>query len=205
MAISYSNKGAVRNQELSPELYEALTGVATNMGLGLDVFSGGQDTEGPNRVGSRRHDSGDAADMFLTREGERLDWSTPEGQKIFEDFVGQSRGAGITGIGAGDDYMQPGSIHAGYGSEAVWGAGGKGANAPEWLTAAYNGVENPGEAPTGRGIGGSQGKISAGISEAPSKLGAWQEKNRAGLGIKNDQMGNNLFQMGANLALNGGF
>ena len=41
--------------------------------------------------------------------------------------------------------MQPGSMHIGYGNEAVWGAGGKGANAPEWLRDAYHSYDQ--EAP----------------------------------------------------------
>ena len=34
--------------------------------------------------------------------------------------------------------MQPGAMHIGMGAPGVWGAGGKGANAPVWLKAAYN-------------------------------------------------------------------
>jgi hypothetical protein len=36
--------------------------------------------------------------------------------------------------------MGAGRFHVGFGNPGVWGAGGKGANAPAWLVAAYNGA-----------------------------------------------------------------
>ena len=44
--------------------------------------------------------------------------------------------AGATGVGAGIDYMGPNTVHIGFGTRAVWGAGGSAANAPAWIIAA---------------------------------------------------------------------
>ena len=141
--LTYANQGATRNQPLSDDLVEALS-FMPEMGLALKVFSGGQPAKGSGkpRVGSTRHDHGHAADAFLYRDGERLDWANPEQQPIFQEFVRRARANGVTGIGAGDGYMQPGSMHIGFGNDAVWGAGGKGANAPSWLREATGQAPN---------------------------------------------------------------
>ena len=142
--IRYANQGATRNQPLSNDLTSAL-GYLADLGVTAEVFSGGQPAEGPNRVGSHRHDHGGAADVFFYQNGRRLDWSNPDDVPIFQQIVSQGRANGLTGFGAGDNYMQPGSIHLGFGPEAVWGAGGRGTNAPDWLRQAFYGA---GSAPT---------------------------------------------------------
>lgn len=138
--LTYANQGATRNQPLSNDLLEALS-FMPELGLEMKVFSGGQPAKGSGkpRVGSTRHDHGNAADVFLYKDGQRLDWSNPEQQPIFQEFVQRARANGVTGIGAGDNYMQPGSMHVGFGNDSVWGAGGKGANAAPWLREAANG------------------------------------------------------------------
>jgi hypothetical protein len=128
------------------------------MGVSMEVFSGGQSTaaEGGPRTGSTRHDHGGAADVFFHQNGRRLDWGNPQDQAIFRQIVERGKAGGVTGFGAGPGYMQPGSMHVGFGAPGVWGAGGKGANAPEWLRAAYNGV------PAGKmPAGGAAAPISA--------------------------------------------
>jgi hypothetical protein len=109
------------------------------LGLEMEVFSGGQPGVGTSekRVGSTRHDHGEAADVFFIKDGRRLDWSNPADVPIYQEVVRRARASGMTGFGAGPGYMQPGSMHIGYGQEAVWGADGKGANAPSWLREAY--------------------------------------------------------------------
>lgn len=134
--ITYANQGAIRNQPLSPRLVGALS-FLPRMGLGMEVFSGGQDAEGPRRTGSTRHDHGGAADVFFTRDGRRLDWRNPEDIPVFQSIVRQAKAGGVAGFGAGPNYMQPGSMHIGFGAPAVWGAEGRGANAPAWLREAY--------------------------------------------------------------------
>jgi hypothetical protein len=163
--LRYQNQGATRNQPLSPELMKALGSFLPDMGLTMDVFSGGQPDSGPNRVGSHRHDEGNAADVFFDRNGKRLSWENPDDVATFQDIVRRGRAAGITGFGAGDDYMQPGSMHIGFGAPAVWGAGGKGSNAPDWLREAFNGVSGPtpGRTLNTVGPGPSTANLLAGI------------------------------------------
>ena len=137
--VSYGNEGATRNLPLDPALTAAL-GFLPELGVTMEVFSGGQPgiDEGGPRVGSTRHDHGKAADVFFYKDGRKLDWSNPDDVPIFQEIVRRGRAAGLTGFGAGPGYMQPGSMHIGFGAPAVWGAGGKGANAPGWLVEAFN-------------------------------------------------------------------
>lgn len=140
--LRYANQGATRNQTLSPELVRAMSFLG-DMGVQMEVFSGGQhgiETGSAQRVGSTRHDHGGAADVFFNQNGRRLDWANSNDRPIFEDIVRRARTNGITGIGAGEGYMRPGSMHIGFGDEAVWGAGGRGANAPDWLRTAFHSV-----------------------------------------------------------------
>lgn len=136
--IRYANQGATRSLPLSEKLTSAL-GFLPELGVTAEVFSGGQPAKGSGgaRVGSVRHDHGDAADVFFYKDGRKLDWSRPEDQPIFQEIVKRGRSSGLTGFGAGPGYMQQGSMHVGFGSPGVWGAGGSGNNAPEWLRAAF--------------------------------------------------------------------
>lgn len=138
--LQYKNQNAIRNDPLNPQLVKALESVLPELGVTMEVFSGGQEPSGPNRTGSTRHNHGNAADVFFYKDGRKLDWSNPKDVPVFQEIVRRGKAAGITGFGAGEGYMQPGSMHVGFGNPAVWGAGGKGANAPDWLTAAYNGA-----------------------------------------------------------------
>lgn len=149
MSIRYSNQGATRNQPLSPELLQALS-FLPELGIEMEVVSGGQAAKGSGgqRTGSTRHDHGNAADADFYMGGRKLDWNNPADQPIFQEIVKRARANGVTGIGAGDDYMGAGRMHIGFGSESVWGADGKGENAPDWLRAAYSGAP-AGQAPQG--------------------------------------------------------
>lgn len=143
--IEYANQGATRRLPLSKEMERALS-FLPELGITAKVFSGGQPAKGSGlpRVGSTRHDHGNAADVFFYRDGRRLDWSNPDDLPLFQEIVTRGKQAGLTGFGAGDGYMQPGSMHIGFGEPAIWGAGGKGANAPDWLRSAYYGTEASG-------------------------------------------------------------
>lgn len=142
--LRYRNQGATRSQGLSEDLARRLS-YLQGMGVQAEVFSGGQPgvNEGGSRVGSTRHDHGNAADVFFYKDGKKLDWGNPEDLPIFNDIVSKGRAAGITGFGAGQGYMQPGSMHIGMGNPGVWGAGGKSDNAPDWLRTAFNGSPSP--------------------------------------------------------------
>jgi len=160
--ITHANQGATRNQPISQELAQAMS-FLPELGVTMEVFSGGQPSaqQGGGRVGSVRHDHGGAADVFFYQNGRRLDWADPNDRPIFEQIVGRGRAAGLTGFGAGDNYMQPGSMHIGFGNEAVWGEGGRSANAPEWLRNAYYGAPSgpSGQQPPAQGQQGpSQGQ-----------------------------------------------
>jgi hypothetical protein len=137
--ITYSNRG-VRNLPLSPELVSALS-FLPEMGLGIEVFSGGQPGSGPHRTGSHRHDYGGAGDVYFTRGGERLNWANAAEVPIYQEIVRRAKARGVTGFGAGPGYMPQGSMHIGFGSPAVWGAGGSSANAPGWLRSAYGSAQ----------------------------------------------------------------
>lgn len=146
--LRYANQGATRNQPLDPKLVEAL-GFLGPMGITAEVFSGGQPSEGPNRVGSHRHDHGGAGDFHFYQGDRKLDWANEADRPIFEDIVRKGKAAGITGMGAGPGYMSPGSMHLGYGTPAVWGAGGSGENAAPFLRSAYGMTINSKPDPVG--------------------------------------------------------
>lgn len=137
--LRYSNADATRNDPLDPRLINAMSFVG-DMGIVMDVVSGGQEAEGQGgtRTGSTRHDHGNAADVDFYKDGRKLDWNNPSDLPILQTIVRTARARGVTGIGAGDDYMGPGRFHVGFGTPAVWGAGGSSANAPDWLVEAYN-------------------------------------------------------------------
>jgi hypothetical protein len=166
--LRYANQGAVRSQPLNEKLVNALR-FLPELGVSMEVFSGGQPGKGEKggRVGSTRHDHGHAADVFFMKDGRKLDWANPDDLPIFQEIVRRGKANGVTGFGAGEGYMRPGSMHIGFGSPSVWGAGGKGANAPDWLRQAYAGGGQPlpaAQAVTAMAQGGQQ------IPAAPSVM-----------------------------------
>jgi len=102
------------------------------------VFSGGQPATGSNRVGSHRHDFGNAADIRLIKDGKHLAHSSPNDLPYYKSFAKAAASLGATGIGAGPGYMGPTAMHVGFGPKTTWGRGGRSANAPEWLKQAVN-------------------------------------------------------------------
>lgn len=137
--LKYSNAGATRNDPLDPKLIDAMSFVG-DMGITMDVISGGQEAagQGGSRTGSTRHDHGQSADVDFYKDGRKLDWNNPSDLPLLQEIVSIARARGVTGIGAGDDYMGAGRFHVGFGAPAVWGAGGSSKNAPGWLVEAYN-------------------------------------------------------------------
>lgn len=138
--LQYANQNATRKLPLSKELESALEKVLPGLGIKAEVFSGGQPEKG-DRVGSVRHNHGNAADVrfYDQKTGRRLNWANPKDRPLFAEIVRRGKEAGITGWGAGPGYMSEGSMHLGFGKPGVWGAGGKGKNAPKWLRDAYFG------------------------------------------------------------------
>lgn len=138
--FSYSNQNATRNLPISPKLEQAMSFLG-DMGVTMDVYSGGQEATGSQRVGSTRHNHGNAADVMFYQNGRMLDWNNSADIATLSNIVAQAKTNGVTGIGAGNDYMGPGRVHIGFGAPAVWGAGGSSANAPDWLRSAYYGAK----------------------------------------------------------------
>lgn len=131
-------QSGIRKEPISPELHKVLDYAAAQTGMKVQVFSGGQESNRPGEgTGSTRHNHGNAADLNLVGpDGKEVDFSTPEGQKIFADFATAAAAAGATGIGAAGDYMGTKAMHVGFGTRGTWGAGGHAKNAPAWLSKA---------------------------------------------------------------------
>jgi hypothetical protein len=142
--LTYSNEDAIRNQPISQRLQNSL-GFLGEMGVTMDVVSGGETLE-RRASNSGRHLHGDSADADFYMDGRKLLPSNPEDRAILSQIVARAKANGVTGFGEGDDYMGAGRLHIGFGEPAVWGADGKGANAPEWLRSAFNSsdIGNPG-------------------------------------------------------------
>jgi len=144
-------RGRIRDQRISDKLRRVLLSAAAAAGIDtVRVTSGGQPGSTGRRVGSTRHDHGNAADLELVRNGRVLNFTDPSDRRIVEEFVTAAAAHGAIGIGAGVDYMGPTRLHVGFGRSAedharlVWGAGGSSANAPTWLReAAGRGWRNP--------------------------------------------------------------
>lgn len=167
--LSYDNQGATRNDPLSPELVQSMSFLG-DMGVTMRVTSGGQENNTDQGTGSTRHNHGNAADADFYIGDRKLDWNNPQDLPIFQQIVTQARANGVTGIGAGDDYMGAGRMHVGFGNPGVWGADGQGANAPDWLTAAYNGAP-AGTAPiTRNGIGGEAAAAFTAALQAGTRM-----------------------------------
>jgi hypothetical protein len=134
--VEEHTKGKIRDLPISPALRKVLLEAAGASGVDLvKVTSGGQCRKGTctKRTGSQRHDDGQAADLQLIVGGRTLKFTSSGDLATFKSFVTAAARAGATGLGAGVDYMGETTIHVGFGSKAVWGAGGKAANAPEWI------------------------------------------------------------------------
>jgi hypothetical protein len=125
---------ATRHLPITQQLKDVLNKAAEAAGIELvRVTSGGQPPTGPDRTGSHRHDNGNAADLELWKEGRALNFTRSDERPVIAAFVIAAAANGATGIGAGIDYMGPKTLHVGFGSKMIWGAGGKSANAPDWL------------------------------------------------------------------------
>jgi hypothetical protein len=141
--------GAVRNRPINDKLRIVLDRAAQAVGIEkLDIVSGGQPGTTGGRVGSHRHDGGNAADIKLIKDGMVLSFEDAAQRPTVAAFVTAAAANGATGIGAGIGYMGPNTLHVGFGTAVVWGAGGKSVNAPQWLRDAANqGWQNPGNNP----------------------------------------------------------
>ena len=136
LTVKYVNASATRNKEIQSSLENIIIQAAKNTGLSVEIFSGGMTQQ--RRTGSDRHLNGYAADVWLyTSEGKRLNVQSQE----LRDWCQQAKNAGATAIGAGVGYMGAVGVHLDISagntvpadSAKYWGAGGRSANAPQWL------------------------------------------------------------------------
>jgi peptidoglycan hydrolase-like protein with peptidoglycan-binding domain len=132
--------GKTRDEPISERLRRVLLAAADDADVDtVSVASGGQPSSGGHRVGSHRHDGGNAADLDLIKNGRTLKFTDPSDLEIFKRFVSSAAAHGANGIGAAEGYMGPTRIHVGFGDgpadtrNLVWGANGASANAPDWL------------------------------------------------------------------------
>lgn len=138
--------GKTRDLPINFRLKQILSFAGSVAGIDeVRVESGGQCAIGTcsKRVGSTRHDLGNAADLDLIKGGRVLKFTDSNDLPLFEAFVEAAAGFGATGIGGDVGYMGPTRIHIGFGNRATWGGDGSGA-APSWLeNAATKGWNNP--------------------------------------------------------------
>ena len=141
--------GQIRNQPLSKRLNRILATAAKLAGVNLRIESGGQmsmaDYDGavggpgnrqknaageyllngkPVRIGSKRHDDGNAADFDVIdpATNKRIAYSDP---RVLNLLTALQKG-GIKGLGMGEQYMSGGNrIHAGLGPKGSWATDSK--------------------------------------------------------------------------------
>ena len=163
----------IRKLPLSQNLKNVLQQAAAAAGVDVVVYSGGQAAKGKGgpRTGSTRHDNGNAADLYLMRNGKKLSDTNKEDRAIMAKFVSAAVSAGATGVGAGHGYMGSSNIHVGFGKQATWGG------AP-WIKAAASGVYSNqdlsaqgGESYAG-GAGGEGSTGGGGVSDSLGQLSA---------------------------------
>ncbi len=142
---SQERLATIRRLPIGDALVAVLRSAGEAAGIDVvEVVSGGQFAHGKGpRTGSTRHDDGKAADVQLFKAGRLLDFEDGD-RDLVAAFVSAAAARGATGIGAGVGYMGPHRLHIGFGSQLVWGAGGRAVNAPAWLRqAAAKGWASP--------------------------------------------------------------
>lgn len=163
------SRAAIRKQPINDKLKQVLEKAAAAAQVDVVVHSGGQPSKesgkGP-RTGSTRHDDGNAADLYLMRDGKIL--RDPEDRETMAKFVAAATDAGATGVGFGGEgkYMGASSIHVGFGRPATWGGS-------PWIAQAASGVyRNEDLASSGGGEGGLGGAMSNMAANAMTSLDA---------------------------------
>jgi hypothetical protein len=122
----------IRDMPISAALRQVLLTAAHEAGVDtVRITSGGQPGSTGQRIGSNRHDGGNAADLELVARGRTLDFTRAADLGAICRFVASAAACGATGIGAGVNYMGPQRLHVGFGNgpndtvQVVWGEGGR--------------------------------------------------------------------------------
>ncbi len=133
--------GTIRDSGLNPALEQILQSTASDLGVTVEIYSGGQCSSCSQRTGSHRHDFGNAADFWLVdSSGNRLSLGDP----IFNQFAEIAFARGVQGGGAEKGYMGNGmhldliGTRTGYGE--LWGTQGTGRPESSFEQAALMGI-----------------------------------------------------------------
>ncbi len=141
--VSYF-KSQTRNKPIQDRLLKILDIASRVAKVEVEIYSGGQDVEGQGtrRTGSRRHDAGYAADVWLYNGDKRpLNCTNSDDLGIMITFCRAAKNAGATAIGVGNGYMGNVGIHLdiakgrpGVGNGYTWGGRSMNyAGAPQWI------------------------------------------------------------------------
>ena len=141
-----SSIAGIRKQPITAELKNILQQAATETGLDVEVYSGGQPSggvDGVDRTGSTRHDNGRAADVRLKdASGRILTLDNPADVPMIQNYLQTAKKYGATGFGAGNNYMGNNGFHIDNvpGKAGSWGGEFDPirktythANAPSWV------------------------------------------------------------------------
>ena len=143
--LELQSKTQIRKLPISGKLKSVLVSAAIDCDLYVVVTSGGQPpAPGGPRIGSTRHDNGNAADFSLyypnaenTGKSERmLSSGNSSDLKRIQEFLASTKKYGAQGIGhgKGETYMGSSKFHVDVMSPGnVWGENGNTLQAPSWL------------------------------------------------------------------------
>ena len=107
----YSNT-KIRNKPVKDELIKVLSAAVKASGVDfVTITSGRQPGITGGRIGSGRHDTGLAADLFVTYKGRKLDASDVRDQAILALFIKEAVKAGIKAGGMSKGYMGNFTMH----------------------------------------------------------------------------------------------
>jgi hypothetical protein len=156
----------IRKLPLNPKLKSILDKAADSVGVEAVVFSGGQNPKGSGgpRTGSTRHDHGNAADLYLVKDGRKLVDTNPEDRAIMTKFVSSAVASGATGVGAGHGYMGPSNIHIGFGKQATWGGA-------SWIQSAAAGITNNKDLSSENGYSSGSSQSASGSTGISGEVG----------------------------------
>lgn len=138
----------IRNKPIQNQLLQILNTAANAAGVEVRIFSAGQDIQGQGtrRTGSKRHDAGYAADVWLyprqfedgsVLDSEILSQNNADELAVIVKFIEECKKAGATAVGAGLPYMTcrangGNGIHVDIADDNSVGPNDRGYKAPYW-------------------------------------------------------------------------
>lgn len=143
------NHNGIRRMPLSAALQSTISRALNGTGLNWKSHSGGQPASGANRVGSHRHDNGNASDgdFVDAATGKTLNADAPADKQKIAAALARLKSAGIQGVGWDSSatgrghYMGSSRFHLDVsGPAGVWGSSTRGDTAAAWVVNALGGV-----------------------------------------------------------------